>query len=297
MSINYKKYEPGFEEHQAFVYNDAVKKYKGETVTKKEIKERLESHSPKQDLEGINFAFTGEGKPLAYIQYRIYQGNRLFIGFPWATENCPQNVQETLFNNLTTYLKNKYPAQNQIFLGYISDDYIDVHKQIEKFGFEKDEWFGYYTLNPKNTENISLDGFTYTKAEEKDIDSILSIAKLDSSINYDGDEERWRKYFTDRFDDTSILLLFKENTIIASVGITTATLTKEEIQTRFIVFNPAYEKHFEQLLGAIGQYSKEKNVTGTYQIILGTGEESRIPILEKLGGKKSSLSSQYRKDL
>jgi hypothetical protein len=42
-------------------------------------------------------------------------------------------------------------------------------------------------------------------------------------------------------------------------------------------------------LGAIGQYSKEKSITGTYQIILGTGEESRIPILEKLGEKKVVL--------
>jgi hypothetical protein len=221
----------------------------------------------------------------------------LFIGYPWATENCSQNVQETLFNNLTTYVKRKYPDHKQIYLGYISDDYIDVHSQIEKFGFEKDEWISYYTLNPKNAENIPFEGFIYTEAKEKEIDSILSIAKLDPSINSDGNEERWRKYFIDRFEDTTILLLYKENTIIASAGFTTATLNKEEIQTRFIVFNPEYEKYFEQLLGAIGQYSKEKNISGTYQILLGTGEESRIPILEKLGGKKSSSSSQYCKDL
>ena len=278
MNIIYKKYEPGFEEHQAFVYNEAVKKYSGETVTAKEIKDRIESHTPIQDLEGINFAFNEDGQPLAYIQYRIYQGNEIYIGYPWATENCPQDVQDTLYSNLEKYIKIKYPSEKFLFMGNISDDYTDVHKQISKYGFEKETWLGYYTLDPKNATTIPFEGFSYREVKPTDIDIILAIAQLDPSINTDNNEERWKNYFVERFKDTTMLLLNKENTAIASIGFTTSSLTEKEIQTRFIVFNPTYEKYFDKLLGAIGKYSNEKKITGTYQIILGTGEESRIPV-------------------
>ena len=137
-AIIYKKYEPnmGFEDIQATIYNAAVKKYGGSTVTAEQIKFRIENSKPKQDFMGITYAFDKENNPLAYIQYRENNQGRVRIGFPQSVDGTPRSVQDKLFNDLYSYLSEKYSDRNEIFLGYINKKFSDIIDQIKEYGFE-----------------------------------------------------------------------------------------------------------------------------------------------------------------
>ncbi len=136
--IEYKKYENGFEKFQAEIYNSVAKKYKGQSVTAEQIKKRLEEHQPPQDKNGITFAFDGD-KPIAYIQYREYNQDKVRIGFPWAVEGTSLEVQDKLFYDLLDYLKNKYPYKKEFYLGNVNYVYTNVHDLVlNHLGFKID---------------------------------------------------------------------------------------------------------------------------------------------------------------
>ena len=92
MKATYKTYkqEAGFDEILAEIYNSVVIRYQCPTTTSEEVKNRIAND--KFDHKGIRFAFDEDDKPLAYIRYHSYPTGSLYIGCPWATENCRWSV-------------------------------------------------------------------------------------------------------------------------------------------------------------------------------------------------------------
>ena len=138
MDVVYKTYKPdkGFEQIQADIYNQAVKKYNGQPVTAEQIAQRIKTFDPPQDTNGLFFAFTKEDKPLSYIQYRFYEKTKLYIGHAWAVDECPAEVQHAMYKKILDYVKQKYPDNKEIYLGYIFDHFTDVVSMIKSQGFE-----------------------------------------------------------------------------------------------------------------------------------------------------------------
>lgn len=144
----YKKYEDGFEEYQAQIYNSNANKFNGKPVTVEEIKKRLEKHTPPQDRDGITYAFDVDMKPIAYIQYREYSLGKVRIGYPWSIEGTSIEVKDKLFYGLLDYLKAKYPDKKEFFLGFLNFIYKDVIDDlINHYGFVECTYFAIYEIN------------------------------------------------------------------------------------------------------------------------------------------------------
>ena len=138
-----KKFEEnkGFEEIQAQIYNDAVSKYNGAKVNPQDLKTRVQNDkkSGTIDFDGIFYAFDKQNKPLAYIQYRATKDAKtgkteISMGYPWAVSGCPVAVQDELHAKLLIHIRSKYP-KDEIMLGFISDKYTDIHKDILRRNF------------------------------------------------------------------------------------------------------------------------------------------------------------------
>ena len=63
------------------------------------------------------YVFSYDNKPLAYIRYYLYPSGNLYIGYPWCTPNCPEEIQEELFSDLKSYLKSKFPNHTYARMG------------------------------------------------------------------------------------------------------------------------------------------------------------------------------------
>ena len=104
MEIEYRPYQSGYEKQQAKIYSESS----GILATAEEILQRYKTE--KTDPQYIRFAFTKEGKALAYCQVRLEKKGSIAIGYPWALPNCPTEVQEKLFNDLMTYMSPRCPT-------------------------------------------------------------------------------------------------------------------------------------------------------------------------------------------
>ncbi|MHA2053071.1 MAG: hypothetical protein ACW99F_05665, partial [Candidatus Hodarchaeales archaeon] len=92
MGITYKYWEKdaGFEEIQAKVYNENNPDNTN-PATAKDIVERFARENI--DPKTVRYAFTGDDKPLAYIQARDYpEVKETHLGYPWALPDCPETV-------------------------------------------------------------------------------------------------------------------------------------------------------------------------------------------------------------
>lgn len=129
MKIVYKFYESnqGLEEIQTSIYNQNT----GFDAPVEAIKERIRNE--KTDPKQLRYAFSEEGQPLAYIQARAGKNGLFSLGYPWAAPNCPIDVQEKLFDEMFSFIKQKNPTMIRFWL------HDDWKKQIEFFrkkGFE-----------------------------------------------------------------------------------------------------------------------------------------------------------------
>lgn len=181
--IKYEKYKSGFEVFQAQIYNSVAKKFGGQPVTADRIKKRLEEHQPPQDKDGITFAFDGD-KPIAYIQYREYNQEKVRIGFPWAIEGTSIDVQDKLFYDLLNYLKGKYPNKKEFYLGNVNHVYTEVHDKIlNHYGFQVDSWFAFYTIGLDKIIDIKLPpNFSYKEVNKDSLDLVCEICLTDGSL-------------------------------------------------------------------------------------------------------------------
>ena len=128
-----------FDKLQAQIYNSVVEKYTGNCVKAEDLKKRTEEE--KFDTKGMFYALTADKKPLAYVRYHYYEGiNEMYIGYPWSTPECTENIQEKLFEILLAYVKKKYPEIKAAYMGFADTRIKPFHDFAEKHKMIKTEW-------------------------------------------------------------------------------------------------------------------------------------------------------------
>lgn len=276
MEVIYKNYLPnkGFDEIQAFIYNEVVKPYNGNTVTAEQIKKRHENNKP--DYNGIRFALKPDGTPLAYIQYYYYAyGNlneKLYIGYPYAIEDCPTEIQEKLYSELLAYIKDKYPHE-PIYMGYLDDKLTKIHQFAENKGFKIfDKQFEYaFDIGP--LLNIKTKDYEYTIATPDNLELLVEVGRSDPQLNQLMSEENLRSYFMSKvLPDGHCVMLFKDNIVIAACA-PLRNYRPGEILIRFTAIRQGHELSiktlYQQLAKVCSQigWSDEKLVlaVGNYQ--------------------------------
>jgi hypothetical protein len=218
LNIIYKNYEPnkGFDEIQANIYNEAVKPYNKSQVTAEQIKKRHENNKP--DFYGIRFAFTSDNKPLAYIQYYYYSSlnEKLYIGYPWAVKDCPEEVQEEMFQNLLTYIKTKY-LNEPIFLGFFSKKYKKVIQFALNHGFVQNHENFTYEGDIQFLSQLSNDDLEWKKASKDDLDLLSDLGQSDPDISKSMSKSQFETYLKGRvFPDGHCFMLLESNKAVAA---------------------------------------------------------------------------------
>jgi hypothetical protein len=285
-----------FNKIQADLYNEAVKPYSNNMVKAEDLKKRFETDN--YDKKGMLYAFSEINEPLAYITYHFYPNlNEIYIGCPWGTSNCSEEVKEKLFSDLKTYIKEKFPERKYAYMGYADDKIKPFHDFAKKNGFKKDNWFLNYAIDVESFKQVNFEDFTSKEITLKDIDLLIELSKRDSSLSKQMKEEQLRNYFINKvFKDGNAVMLFKDKAIGATAalrnynnGLTLARF--QAIDQEFI--DKTYLVYF-----ALGKLLSEKGLTDERIVITPDKDDSKlIDKLEENGAELISSSSRYKVNL
>lgn len=254
MKIKYKYWEKdgGFEEIQAKIYNKNNSENPN-PVTAKDIIDRFERE--KIDPKTVRYAFTEDKKPLAYIQARDYKAvKETHLGYPWALDGCPAEVQHKLFDEMLAYLKtrdseyairvNSSVSNEKIF------EFMKNKDQLTKIGKNYRHEFDVHKLKPQTATD---GGYTTRKATKDDVDILVNLLKSDG--RYTGqfsDDTEIAKYFSDRvLPDDHCYLIFRDDKLVMASAPLIIKLpgdSEERLILRFHSFLRDYESAFELLL-------------------------------------------------
>ncbi|MFX0185454.1 MAG: hypothetical protein ACFE95_20415 [Candidatus Hodarchaeota archaeon] len=258
MKVKYQYWKPkqGLEEKQAKVYNKNNPD-NPQPVTAQQIIERykLEAIDPKT----VQYAFSEDGELLAYIQARDYQNvEETHIGYPWAGEKCPKEVQDRLFNEMLQYIKQRKETMTIRAEATVErEDIIDFFN--EKGMVEKSRGYRY----DLKLEDISKDEYTEKEyntrlATPEDISLLVDLIKAFG--NYEGQfssDEDIVNYFKDRvFKDGHVVLVFKEDTLVMASAPLIFQLPNVEgkrLILRFHAYLSGNEAAYKPLLIAIAK--------------------------------------------
>lgn len=256
MKISYRHYEPDqdLEEQQAKIYSEAS----GNPVTAEDIKARYERE--KIDPKTVQYAFSEDGKMVAYCQARDYPSfgaGETHLGYPWALPDCPAEVQDKLFDDILAHIKQREETLAIRVPAALENE--NVVAFFRKKGLVEIEWRYSYSidLDVSQTSKLELDnGFTSRTATEDDIGLLLGLAKSNPEIMsiFSGDDA-WIEYFKDRVfaqakDGTRarypIIVFDGDQTVCASAPLRMepdgrfVSGDKEKIIFRFQITRPGY---------------------------------------------------------
>lgn len=217
MNIEYKYFEKNhnLEEIQAEIYNGATKKYNENEATAEQIKTRY--NVANFDSKSVRYAFTTDKKPLAYIQTRLDPNRkRTFIGYPWAINNCPKDVQENLFTEMLSYIKQRDP-EHQIVLGNIQEHWTEVHEFAKNHSAKVDNEFVTYALEVKDMVKLDNTGYTMRIATPEDEKKLAELAKSEPGFDTAfANEEAMNNFFKDQVTNHEVLLIYKDNQLVSA---------------------------------------------------------------------------------
>jgi len=294
MKIIYKTYEPnsGFEEYQAQIYNDHLRRNPQTSfikVTESKIKERVDFE--KKDPKLIRYAFREDGTPLAYIQASI-DGKTTWIGYPWAFKVCPKETQERLYQDLFDLITEKYP-ENKIVMGYFSNSWDEQKKFALDKGYKLKDTIYFYTLDPDNVKLEIPEGYSSKLGTLDDLESLIELSKADPELKntFPTDEAR-EHYFKNRvLADGNLILIYKDKTLVAA----TAPLRGFYVgyMFRFTAIRPGFEDAWKILAVKIAKHCKE--IGWTEKIMITSFEKWDIiePQIEKLEAELFDTQVQY----
>ncbi|MFX0171821.1 MAG: hypothetical protein ACFE9L_07875 [Candidatus Hodarchaeota archaeon] len=290
MDVQYRYYEKdqGLEELQAkiFNYNMEILKTSDQVAEVEEIKERYRRENP--DPKQIRFALTKDGNPLAYIQSRFSKDNKVAIGFPWAMSECPRSVQETLFDEMLSYLIKRKPVEINYWLYYSWEEQIDFFKR--KGFIRKIEGIKYeFEINKTSKIKLPDSNFTSRLATEEDLDLLIEIVLLDEDMGNAGLTKNWlKKYFTNKvLPDKKCVLVFDQDgqTVCASAPLKQHNeIEGEYIILRFAATRPGYEEAWGVLINRIAKICVETGWidSGPLVVLSGSDHVTFMNIIEKL---------------
>ncbi|MHA2296451.1 MAG: hypothetical protein ACXAEU_00575 [Candidatus Hodarchaeales archaeon] len=261
MKVTYRHYEPdkGLEELQARIYNDMLRRNPGTAfaaVTAEQIKKRFigENKGP----EGAKYALKEDGSPLAYIQTSM-GGNptQTWIGYPWAMEDCPAEVQEKLFEEMLEYNREKYP-DNEIVMGYLSGSWKKQVAFAKSKGFVVSDTAYFHELDPEEIDREPDQEYTTRIANQDDLDILVELSRADPELNaeFPSDEARIG-YFKGRvLADGHAVLVFKDDQLVCASAPLRGFYTG--IFPRFAGIRPGHEKTWRKLLIEMAVHCKEQ---------------------------------------
>lgn len=252
MNVQYFYYKPdsGFEEIQATIYNEALRKYgKYVSVTTDQIKQRYKSENP--DPLGIRYAIKDDQTPLAYIQTRVTEGEtekRTYLGYPWAINDCPPKVQEKLFDEMLEFIKSRDP-ESTIVMGYWLDTWTDPIKFAKKKEFIVIDENPQYILDPLKVSKSSYVSYTSRIATEEDLNIIVNLIKSDPIVNiFFPNEAAISSYLKDRvLPDGHTILIFKDDLLVCS-GAPLKGFSEDGVILRFSSVIPDFENAWNALI-------------------------------------------------
>jgi hypothetical protein len=286
MSVIYLYYEPekGFEEIQAEIYNDELRRNLETaflTVFAEQITQRYKSEN--KDPKGVRYALKKDGSPLAYIQTTISESPpRVWIGFPWALKNCPVEVQEKLFTEMLEYVQEKHP-EREVVMGYLSESWKNQNDFAKKKGFRKIDEAYFYSLKTDSVDIKVDEEFTTKIGNPDDLDILIELSKADPEINSAFPDERARiSYFKNRvLPDGHTILVFKDDQLICASAPLKGYYTG--IMFRFLAIRPGFEKAYRTLVTKMAVHCKEQQWEEPLLLTSFTKWELSEPIVKELG--------------
>jgi hypothetical protein len=218
MNVEYKYYEKNqnLEEVQAQIFNEAMKKYGGNTATAEQIRNRLSIEG--FDNKSVRYAFTQDKKPLAYIQTRVdTQNKRTFIGYPWALSDCPQDVQEKMFDEMLAYLKQRDP-EHKIVLGNVQGNWTEVHDFAKnKYKAKVDNEFKTYALEVSKMVTLENSGYSTRIATIDDEKILAELANSEPGFGSAfANDEALQNFFKDQLANHEVLLVYKGEKLVSA---------------------------------------------------------------------------------
>ena len=305
-SIKFKKYEEdkGFEEYQAQIYNAVATKYKAPLFSAEDIKKRLHEHTPTQDRKGMTFAFNSSMKPLAYIQYREYpnEGDKVKIGYPWAIDGTPVEVQDKLFYDLLGYLKSKYPEKPAFYLGFLDYLFTDIHESIKnRYKFQIDTWFAYYSVEQSAFAKIDIpDEYTCKSASITDLELIIEICMADVSVagmGVDGIKEFFSNniFAEEEADKKLCVILLKNNVPIGTIAVLNTIFNEKKFnQGQIIALKKGEENSFFILIASLIKELVKKNWNQPVLLPIDNTVAYQEEEAKKYGGTVVGKEIQYK---
>ena len=219
--IVYRNWEQdqGLEDIQAKIYTEAASL----PASADEIRERNISRDPQM----TRYALTEDGKPLAYVTARDSgsEPGRTYIGYPWVMPDCPKDVQEKIFIDLMTFLKEREEtsqiATTIVLLSPMSDTQFEF---FNKRGFvEERSLFAFkQDIDIEEASKWIFEGaakeLSCRLATENDLEYFYEISKADIELRRAfPNEDAMKNYFEGRvLKDGHAILLFDRDKIVAA---------------------------------------------------------------------------------
>jgi hypothetical protein len=294
MKVNYQYWEQnkGFEEKQAKIYNEHNPG--PQPATEQQIIERYKREEI--DPKTVRYAFSKEGKLLAYIQARDYtEIKETHLGYPWAISSCPEEVQDKLFDEMLDYIKQREQANEykiRMNASIQQSRVVDFFKKknlsvkLETYRFNLD-------IKKISHSKYSDSEYTTRLATNDDLDLLVNLLKADGRFTgqFSSDDDIVN-YFKDRVlkDGHAILVFKNEKLVMASAPLIFKLPNDEERESlimRFHSFLKGNEKAFEPLLIGLAKECVDTN----YGIdkpfaIFAAGDDEFISVIEKYNPEK-----------
>ena len=260
MKVNYRYWEPnqGLEELQVKIYNESNPDLQ-QPVTAQQVIDRYEQE--KIDPKTVRYALTEDGKPLAYIQARDYPNvEETHLGFPWALPECPEEVQEKLFEEMLDYIKTREEAKKYDILMNAAIERKEIVDFFKKRGLvEKSKSYRYEVdVNEVSKTEYTDKVYSSRLATADDIDLLVKLVKTDG--RYEGQfqsDEDIANYFKDRVikdgeeKGNKAVLVFKDESLVMAAAPLLLKLPGEDEESlvyRFHSYLPENEQANKPLL-------------------------------------------------
>ncbi|MFV2016878.1 MAG: hypothetical protein ACC656_15715, partial [Candidatus Heimdallarchaeota archaeon] len=214
----------------------------------------------------------------------------------WAVDGCPSEVQEKLYSDLETYLKNKFSDHSDLYLGYISNDYKEVTDWIKGKNFD---FYGSYTEYELELEKLGkLDVRSDVTVKEATSDDLKTLIDLGLSSNLQSmGEKGLSSYFKDKvIPDGNCLILFKDNVAVASTAILQGYYDGKASLFRFMAIKEGYDEYQKPLLKHVSSMALKNGLKLPVRASIGYKQrEERKYIIDI--GKEMSTATAYKKAL
>ncbi|MHA2009521.1 MAG: hypothetical protein ACXABO_20640 [Promethearchaeota archaeon] len=217
MGITFKFYKPDndYEQIQADLYNNAIGKYGTPgNATAEQIKERYRVEG--FDNKGVQYAFDDD-KPIAYIQTRkVVETKQVYIGYPWSTTDCPEEVKDQMFKNMVNYLYKRDP-EYKLVCGVIQDSWTDVREFLEKYNCTVENEYKTYLLDITSLSKLDNSGYTSKIGTSDDEEALFELCMSEPGFSDTfQNEEAVKNFVKDALKELETIFIYKNDDLVSA---------------------------------------------------------------------------------